>query len=445
MELELGLDITLLLGMIEPGESTLFNLIVDHHREISWGSGSITQFSVIDYTNGISETTSVEQNVPITDNSQTTLSLLKTIDFEPLRIINESLPKVDSGIFYAEQLENSGGEPPFTWHIVQHYGESNNLGYYPQINQEKLEFPDTILARTFKKLEFDFPFYGKTYDSVWVHTSGFIMFDDQDYPWPYLFDEALMIKQTRNISPMLNRWFYIDDADNDGVWYEGDENVAAFRWKVSSNKSGEYDMNFSLMLFPDGNIVFNYKQDNDFQFNYWAAGFSDGDQINYKIASSIDDSPTETQVVGFEPTYFPEEMNLTKSGYFSGTPKHNYVNVPIEFQLTDKQNITVRKTLNFTSNESGFVDSTVSDLNFKVFPNPSGRLFFIETNFTDSSGIKFQLINSYGQILSEITKYDLLFSIDMYKAAQGKSGIYYLKSIDPQGKTSVNKLVYSHY
>ena len=127
-------------------------------------------------------------------------------------------------------MENEGGTSPYKWNILRHFEESQTISSFPTIDDEQLVFQDTISSEAFKKIDFDFPFYGKKYDSIWIHTDGFIMFDAQDYPWPYLFDENLMIKNTMNISPMLNKCMYIDE-NNDGVWYEGDETYAAFRWK----------------------------------------------------------------------------------------------------------------------------------------------------------------------------------------------------------------------
>ncbi len=447
LELELGLDITPLLGNITSGEDAHFFLIVEENDPYGWGNGSISSFSVIDYTNGINETVYPQQNIELNNNDQTILSLQKTIDFDQVSIIPNSLPNANTGEPYSIQMEHEGGTAPFKWNILRHFEESQSVHPFPNIDDEILVFDDTIKSTAFKKIDFEFPFFGKSYDSIWIHTDGFIMFDAQDYPWPYMYDENLMVKNTMNISPLLNKYMYIDVNDNDGVRYEGDETFAAFRWKMSCNKNGQSDMNFALWLYPSGKIDFYYDQGNTFLFNYYSAGFSNGDNINFKFAQSIDITAAQAQRITFIPANYPEEMSISEDGVFMGTPLQDYFQSPIDFQITDNSNIAYTKTLDFSSGIANVEDELVLKNKFHIFPNPTSGVFYVEFNSKDHSNIKLRIVDVTGKTLAKF-KYEgsqkgsQKWPIDLEEIVGNKDGIYYLIIEQNDFSPSISKLVY---
>jgi len=447
LEIELGLDITPLLGNITSGEESPFFLIVEESDPYGWGNGSISSFSVIDYTNGINETVYPQQNIELINNDQTVLSLQKTIEFDQVSIITNSLPSANTGEPYSNQMENTGGTAPYKWSILHHFEESQSVHSFPNIDDEILVFDDTIKSTAFKKIDFEFPFFGKHYDSIWIHTDGFIMFDDQDFPWPYMFDENLMVKRTRNISPMLNKFMYIDVNDNDGVRYTGGEDYAAFQWKMSCNKNGQSDMNFALWLYPSGKIDFYYDQGNTFLFNYYSVGYGAGDNTNVKYSQSLDISASQPQKITFEPATYPEEMSISEDGVFMGTPLQDYFQVPIDFQITDNSNIADTKTLYFSSGIANVEDGEVLKNNIHIFPNPTNGLFYVEFDSKDRSDIYISLIDVTGKTLAKL-KYEgpqngsQKWPIDLGKIVGKKDGIYYLIFERNDFSPSISKLVY---
>lgn len=447
LELELGLDITPLMGNITSGEATPFFLIIDEADTYQWGNGSITSFSIIDYTNGMNETVYPQQNIPIQNDDQTVLTLLKTIEFDKTSITTNNLPPAITGEPYAVQMENTGGTSPYEWNLLRHYEESHSPHVFPYVTDELLVFEDTIGSSVVKKLDFEFPFYGKHYDSIWIHTDGFIMFDSQDYPWPYMYDENLMVKNTKNISPLLNKYMYIDMSDNDGVWFTGGETYVAIRWKMSCNKNGQSDMNFALWLFPSGKIEFYYEQGNTFLFNYYSAGIGEGDELNFKLAQSIDLSANQAQKVTFVPANHPDEMTISEEGLLSGTPLQDYFQVPIDFQLTDHNNIAVTKTLQFSSGVASLNNELIFNDNVDIYPNPSSGLFYVEIDLEDDSNIKMSLMDITGKTIATFTHEHLQngiqkIPVNIEKIVEQNDGIYYL-IIEKSGYAPMaSKLVY---
>ena len=73
--IEIGLDITPLLGFVKPGQPAKFFAIITEDDPKSEGSGLIYYCSVVDYTSGINEIACAQTNVPITENGTTRLSV----------------------------------------------------------------------------------------------------------------------------------------------------------------------------------------------------------------------------------------------------------------------------------------------------------------------------------------------------------------------------------
>jgi hypothetical protein len=403
--LEFGLDVTPLLGHITSGSPARFFLMVYEFDPNGWGSGFVESFELIDYISGGVTYTFPIPNIPVIDNGLTLLPVTATILFDQLEISTGGLPVALTSEYFSQQMEASGGNPPYTWDLVRHYSVSSEPAIISGINDQQLLFPDTIQSLALQVIDFEFPFYGKNYDSLYIHTGGFIMFDGQVYPWPYMFDEHLMIRKTRNISPFLNKYLYINTGIINGVWYEGDETYAAFRWNMSSTKLNLDHIEFAVILYPTGEIEFIYGTDDIFVDHNWAAGISEGDGVNYQFALvSNQMNFTGNQKNIFVPHHLPFEMELSASGTFSGTPMQNYDGIPIELMVTDHFNISTRKTFLFYSyvadaNEHIFADFTNG---LGVFPNPFSDEFYLEFHLTEKSNIEALFMDMNGKIISNL-------------------------------------------
>lgn len=407
--IEFGLDITPLLGEIINGQPAKFFLQVYENDPQNIGSGQIVSFSLMDYTNGISEIPFPITNVPLIENSVTTLSITTSIDFNQLKIISTGLPFATIYEPYSFQLEASGGTPPVKWNILRHYNEMMSTDDFPIIEDIQLIPSNNENGIAIQTIDFSFPFYGKNYDTLYIHTDGFIMFDQQTYPWPYLFDEQLMLRKTRSVAPFLNRYLSINPDLGDGIWYEGNENYAAFRWKTGMENISLTNINFAVIIYPTGKIEFYYGGEDMFVDYFWAAGISDGDELNFKYAEIPNKKHfPSNKVIEFTADVFPDDMSLTEDGLFAGTPQKKYYGTNIEFLVTDYENIAVRKTLPFFCGYEGIGDNQDKQESLlKIYPNPSNGTINIEFELKNDSFVSINIYNAKGQKVTSLVKNQL--------------------------------------
>jgi hypothetical protein len=404
--LELGLDITPLLGRIQSDEPVAFHLLVFENDPNNYGTGKIVNFSIVNHLNDNVEFTYPETNVPLTENGLSLLSINAGVSFDEMLFGTDKLPMALTGEEYEHQMLATGGTPPYTWNLVQHYSEEDMVAEFPEIGEEKLEFTDTMHSQVMKILDFEFPFYGKSYDSIWVHTDGFIMFDDQVYPWPYLYDEHLMIRKTRNISPFLNNFLYLEPGSENGIWYEGNQEEAAFRWHVSSKFPAQAVYEFALVLHKDGRMAFYYDNTSFAQDHSWAAGISMGDGINYQYLdySSVK-AGGDNRATHLIPMDFPSELSLTKEGLLSGKPEQNYPGIDLVFDITDNNLLNRRKIYKFHSYVAGARDlELLPARTIRMWPNPAKGELNISFTLKEKARLQLELTDPAGKsVLATMT------------------------------------------
>ena len=352
--IEVGLDITPLLSYVNPGEETKIFLTVNENDPNNAGTGEIIKFSVIDYTNGINEIECEDENIPIKDNGITRMSLLYTPTMDKVEISTTELPAAVAGEPYETQLTAENGTPGYLWEMETKYYQQSFEADFPQIDEVELEPGSPFLAFANQEIEFDFPFYGETHNNLYIHWGGFIMFDDDLYPWPYYNDPYLLFRSMKNVSAFLCKTlsFYppIPKSD-DGLWYEGNENYAAFRWnKTLYNDQQEIGhAEFAVILYPDGNIEYYFNDilvDEDL---LWYTGVSKGDKTDFQLLG-----PSNSDILprwgGYQliPDLPPPQLMLSKQGLLSGSPQMDEKIYNLTFRVTDDHNISNTKTLQFS-------------------------------------------------------------------------------------------------
>ncbi|MBE9480236.1 MAG: T9SS type A sorting domain-containing protein [Bacteroidetes bacterium] len=348
--IEIGLDITPLLSFINSGEEAKYFLLVNENDPDNVATGKIISYSIIDYTNGVNEIVCQQSNIPLNENDLTILSINHTIDFDKINIENEELQTVIINEPYYEILIASGGEEPYHWSIIQSYVENNYTDNFPEINTQVLlpgSYDDGYVSQD---IDFSFPFYGKIYNRLVVHTDGFLMFDEQIYEWPYTIDKMLLFKNVASISPFWTD-LRIYPGQEDGMWYEGNQDYAIFRWKESiAGQPEETDINFAVKLYPLGNIEFYYGEILMNENTEWIAGISSGDGLNHAIAgisNTFNISPD--QVVEFIPIDYPMGLEISDDGVFSGTPVKECIACEVTFMVKDNNNIFVVKSFQIST------------------------------------------------------------------------------------------------
>ncbi|MCD4791189.1 MAG: T9SS type A sorting domain-containing protein [Bacteroidales bacterium] len=398
--IEFGLDITPIINMIGSGVPARYFLMVDEDDPSSWGLGEIIDFSIIDYTNGINEIICDQSNVNLVNNGLTKLWVNHTVEYNNVFIDNDTLPVATVYEPYTCQLTASGGTEPYLWDFDLNFTETNYTQTFPMVNAQQLTPSNNDDGYALKQLDFTFPFYGEEYDEVRVNVDGTIMFENY-FDWPYTVYDFFTFTKNKHIAP-----FYTDlriyPSGNDGMWYEGGENSATFRWKVSVNgQPGTTELNFAVTLYKNGNIKFYYGNVNDYTNIEWLSGLSAGDNKYYQFTEVTNDpSITPEFVCDLEASHHPEEFEVSRYGIFSGTPQKIYNNFEIKFRVTDENNLTNSKILLFSTDGSNYL--VVDD--YTVVSGGDDIIEFGETTYLSVS------IKSLGVVT--ITGAEMLISIN---------------------------------
>ncbi len=344
--LEFGLDVTALLNHVENGENARYFLIVDENDPYNGGTGLIKNFSLMDYTFETTEYPCSQSNVPLVEDGLTMIYVDAEISFEKPAIINEELPPATVYEPYSQQMIGDDGTEPYQWKIKKQYDVQVGLNPFVMAGAVQLSPNSQTSGYAVMGLDFEFPFYGKMYDTVYIHTDGYLMFNDDNYPWIFLIDQQNLLKNMRNISPMMSKTLQVQGGGS--LWYEGNSNKATFRWD-SREYSTSNEQNFLVNLYPDGTIEFNYGECTIANYNQWFAGISDGDDFNNMI---LDISNTEIEpgtFITIEPEYNRTELTITENGLFHGTPTEPYEGVDIEFCLKDANGMQATRELIFST------------------------------------------------------------------------------------------------
>lgn len=359
--IEFGLDLSPLLTHVEIGHPVKFFLEVIENDPSNAGTGQVIHFSIYDHTGTVVEIISPQVNVPVGDNDTTRLGLVHTMSFDRVAIENETLPAAPQGQPYSCQMIASGGTQPYAWELAKTYQENSSMATFPQITTQQL-IPDNYTdGKVTQPIDFAFPFYDSAFSSITVHVDGYLMFDEQLYPYPYFIDEKVLFRKTRNISPFMNHDQRIYPSGGDGIWYEGDTNYALFRWRTSLESYSGKQYNFAAKLYPSGEIEFYYGEMDDPSENLWISGISDSDDENFH-ETGVSNKPTiiENSVISLEKYSYPEEFSLTSAGMFSGIPQQSYAGVDFVFKVTDNNFIQNFKTLTLASSGVIIQDSVHS-------------------------------------------------------------------------------------
>ncbi|MCD4772546.1 MAG: T9SS type A sorting domain-containing protein [Bacteroidales bacterium] len=375
--IEIGLDISPLLSNLSSGNIAKFFILVDEDDPENLGTGKINHFSIIDYTSGVNEITCPVNYLPLNENDLTYLSINHTVTFDKVIIENEEIEPLVLNEPYNFQLLASGGTPPYYWKNIMNYGEKNYEDEFPEISSNQLIPVNNDEAWVSQNLEFSFPFYGKNYSEVMVHTDGLLMLEDETYAWTYVIDDMVLFKNVPSISPFLYDLRFIT-YQGEGMWYEGNQEYALFRWKTSINNTSEdTDVNFAVKLFPDGNIEFYY---GDLIFNDTVkaiTGVSSGDGINYYTSQT---EPYLNSVIQVLPYDFPAGLDISYYGLISGIPTEACPACEITIQVKDNNNLLSVKSFPVSTDGLLFTHSIISG-DDNIIEN--GETAFISTTFNN--------------------------------------------------------------
>jgi len=348
--LEFGLDITPLLSYAQPGEPAKFFFMVDENDPPDEGDGQISSFSLMDYTDDQLEVVCSQTPLPLENNSRNIVSVIHYPEFEKVNISTETLPIYTVNQPYSFQLVATGGSQPYSWAPVFNYrmeqSQEDFPGFHDSIILDNATF-DTIMPVS---LGFAFPYYGKVYDTVFMHINGHLQFDNAQLPWPYMMEPVLHFRSNRIIAPMTNMQFTITPADGDGGWAELTDTTATFRWKLSYTENpATSEFNFAVRLHSDGTIDFLYGE-STLNGIPWLGGISAGNKTDYiMVPFSGAEHTTQGQKITWFPNFLPEGFDLTESGLLTCMSVSDEQIYDLSFRVTDNSGISAAKTLQFSS------------------------------------------------------------------------------------------------
>ncbi len=273
---------------------------------------------------------------------------------------------------------------------MKKYDESVSSEPFPMITQTQLYPNSNNSGFVTKALEFDFPYYDSSYSSVTVHVDGYLMFDEQLYPYPYFIDDMNLFKITRHISPFMCHAIRLYSSVSDGIWYEGDDTQATFRWKASINEaSTTTDINMAVRLYPNGNIEFLYGDIVIGDEVLWVPGLCNGETDDIQFSSFyFDDLPDENSKYTYERYNYPDGLSVSEDGLISGTLLEPTNGETMTFKLTDNNFVYDIKTLHFYSEGIQIVDSISSGGDEQV-------------DYGEMASLSFQLTNLEGFIIED--------------------------------------------
>ena len=334
--IEFGLDLTELLNYVDSNQAAKYFLYILEDDPDDEGTGTVNSFSIIDYAAGGVEHTSTQTNVPITDNGNTLLTVETTINYSDVAITTDSIPKAELSMPYSAQVEAVGGTEPYRWFPFFDYKIT-------AMNNTFVPITGTVVTGTYANVNwnFDFPFYGKKYNSGTVSARGALTFDVEDTNVPYDRDYSVIFRYFKSISP------FFGDMSSATVRYEGDNTYAKFYW------SGSFDgtsIAFMITLFPDGTIYIDYDNNSNPADREWSAGVSMGDQTSYQEFDFAGKTyPANTRLI-LEPRPFPEGLTIDNNGEISGTLTQEFTGDSIFVKLVDNNWLTDVRGFLFANN-----------------------------------------------------------------------------------------------
>jgi len=378
--IEIGLDITPLLSYVESGKPARFFVTFIEDDPKSEGSGLIYYYSIIDYSSGVNEILCTQTDVPITENGTTRLSVIHTPVFDKVAITNDELPAIFPGQPFEQPLSATGGQPEYRWDLLTDYYQQPFEADFPVIDEVVLTPAQPHLQYSEQEIQFDFPFFDSTYNKVYVHQGGFIMFDDDLYPWPYYNDPFLLFKKMRNISAFhfgTVEYYPEHFKDDDGIYYEGNEDFAAFRWKQTlwywDHNVGHGE--FAVILYPDGKIEYFYNDVWVTEDVIWYAGVSAGNNSEFHLYSkSMTNTIPANSAFRQIPELIPDSFKIDDTGLLTGFPQPGNPIYNLNIQVNDDLNISSRKTFQLSD---GLI------FNYQVDAGADSVIQYGETIFLD--------------------------------------------------------------
>ncbi|MDP1621988.1 MAG: T9SS type A sorting domain-containing protein [Bacteroidales bacterium] len=345
--IEFGLDVTPLLNFIPSGLPAKYFIMVEERDPDHIGQGMVENVSFISYNTSPIEIPVKENSVIIKDNNTTVLSAVASFEKPGVQITTTSLPPWSAAQPVHLQLEAAGGQPPYDWSFIEEYIKAPVNTPEPLISGTSIQVHHETRSFATVALPFSFPFFGKRYDSIYVNYFGFIAFEPQNLPAPYITDEMSMLRMFPLIVPSFSQQYSYQFTKNDGIWFQADATHAIIRWKVSVSPYVTSSIDdFAVILYPDGRFEFCYGAMDNLGFTHtFYKGISKGDELNFDIQTQWDANEISGKSYLYHPPLVPDGLSLSREGMLSVDDADSTIIYGLHVQVADARRISDSKVL----------------------------------------------------------------------------------------------------
>lgn len=362
--IEFGLDVSPLLNYVTPNSPCKFFFNVTENDPDNEANGTILYFSLMDYTSGNEiEQACPSTNTPIANNTTTTLSIVRSINFTKPVIQDSILPNAHAFEPYSHQLQANYGKPPYRWELSREYEVNEFTEAYPSEIGSPVTLSNNSNGYAKIPLEFAFPFHGQTYNQLVIYADGYIAFHHRSDDWPFLQNSTLQTNTTSMICP------FKADLTNCTVkkQVESDHIILFFNAKVSNQSSSQ--LQYCVILYKTGVIEFRYGN-----MSYTGTDFisalnrGDGQTIQYTPYSGVASSLISHKNLCLTPSTVPAEITFTEGGLITG--KFGYAFNDTTFRVTcyDNNDVMVSRKLHLSCDYTSLLLITNSSVNGEESP-----------------------------------------------------------------------------
>lgn len=349
--LEFGLDVTPLLSFLEPGVPAKFFLVIEDRDPSNTGQGIVHAASFIHYGATTGEFPCSTTEVSLNPNGTTILSATGTATFQPPVILNAELPAFSASGNFSVQFQAQDGEPPYSWGLHQPYQKMDGGAVYFPFDGQQLQLQSSGKPYAAVALPFAFPFFGSSYDTVYVNAYGMVQFSSEHLPYPYLCSAVDMFDYISAIAPSFSWNYTIRQSEGDGIWMTESADSVKFRWQLSVHgDESQTRVEFGVTLFPDGKVTFSYGPVQLGQNNLvtWF-GISPGDKLNTLVYPIFDPAAESGTACTWVPPAIPGTALLSREGLLAVTGADTGTIYDLHIRVTDKQGISTDKSFQLSS------------------------------------------------------------------------------------------------
>ena len=339
--LEFGLDVSPLLNHIEPDQPCKFFFTVSENDANNAHSGAIVNFSIMDYTSGsVEEQPCASTNTPIANNTNTTLSIVRSIHFTKPHITDSVLPTINAFESYSQSLHATGGKSPYRWELSRQFQEESISTTPSTTSGSAVTLSNSNNGYAIISLGFDFPFYGETYNQIIAYADGYLTFHHQPANWPFLQNSTLQTQNYRMLCP------FRADLTNCSIQKKVEADGVIIQYTAQKNNQNESSLHFEIKLFHSGEIEFRYGNLTYNGTDYESAlYYGNGHDIQKTSLNALSASSLSNRSIRLTPSILPEGLYLSSDGVLSGTMDHAFEDATFYVTCYDNNDVQETKQL----------------------------------------------------------------------------------------------------